>query len=212
MSSEPRQSRIILVGCLAGLAAVLLFVAVVAVWAQRQPERRERPDYMGYNLQAPWFDGKPWDWFLDMFNQPSVKPQEVGTFQRFPENSVPRSGVEPFIPAGATRDGQLLRDLIPENPVPATAASVANGRKLYNIYCAACHGEDGMAQTPVVQRGMPSPPLVGLLPVLSEAHLYNKALYGGPIMPAYGFQTTRKERWDMVNYMKSPEFGKATTQ
>jgi hypothetical protein len=65
-----------------------------------------------------------------------------------------------------------------------------------------------MGNTPVVQRGMPAPPIAMLLTVLTEAHLYNKARYGGPLMPAYGFQTTRQERWDLVNYMKSAEFGK----
>ena len=50
--------------------------------------------------------------------------------------------------------------------------------------------------------------IVGLVVAFSEAHLYNKIRYGGPIMPAYGFQTSQTERWNMVNYMKSQEFGK----
>lgn len=209
MNSKPRPTRTILVGCLAGLVAISMFLIAV-VWAAQTPSR---PDYQGYNLDAPWFDGKPWPWFLDMFNQPSIKPQEEGTLQAFPEHSVPRSGVEPFISATATTDeGLLLRDTIPENPTEATPASIANGRKIYTIYCAACHGEDGNGNTPVVQRGMPAPPIAALLPVLSEAHLYNKTRYGGPIMPAYGFRTSQKERWDLVNYMKSPDFGKVQDQ
>ena len=50
-----------------------------------------------------------------------------------------------------------------------------------------------------------------LMPALSEAHIYNKARYGGVLMPAYAFQTTLRERWDVVNYMKSPQFGRDTT-
>ena len=201
-SKKPRHTRLYLVAIMTGLATIVLFLAVVFA------AQKERPDYLGYDLNKPWFDGKPWDWMLDMFNQPSIKPQEVGTFQQFPLDSVPRDGSEAFIPADAIRGGQLVRDLEPKNPVPASEASIANGKKIFMIYCAACHGADGNANTPVTQRGMPAPPIAALAPVLSEAHLYNKARYGGPIMPAFGFQTTQQERWDLVNYIKSPQFGK----
>ena len=209
MNTKSRGTLAILLAALAGVAVVGLFVGAL-VWgsvAKEQP-----PDYQGYDLSRPWFDGKPWDWFLDMFNQPSIKPQEVGTVQQFPEGSVPRSGVEPFIPATALLNNQLLRDQIPTNPVEATPASIARGEALYAIYCAVCHGDQGQGNTPVVQRGMPAIPIKALVGIFSEPHLYNKILYGQPIMPAYGYQTTAQERWDMVNFLKSPRFGAGGSQ
>lgn len=205
MNSEKSHARVYLVGCLAGLLTICLFVAVVVVWAKDQ--RPRPPDYQGYNLDRPWFDGKSWDWMMDMVNQPSIKPQEVGTFEQFPVDSVPRTGVEPEVPNVSNANG-LLRDQMPANPVKATEASIADGRKIFNIYCAACHGQDGKAQTPVAAKGMPAVPIDALRLAFSEAHLYNKMRYGGPIMPSYGFQTSQKERWDMVNYLKSADFGK----
>lgn len=204
MNSNGNNRKVYLVGCLAGLMTIALFVATVVVWAHSLPKP---PDYQGYNLSRPWFDGKPWDWFLDMVNQPSIKPQEVGTFERFPTQSVPTTGVEPDVGMGTNANG-LLRDQFPKNPVPATAASIADGKKIFDIYCAACHGKNGKAQTPVAAKGMPAIPIDQLRLVFSEAHLYNKIRYGGPIMPTYGFQIARKERWDVVNYLKSPDFGK----
>lgn len=205
MNSKRSPTRIYLVGCLAGLAVFAAFLATVVVWAAN--ERGRLPDYQGYDLSAPWFDGKPWAWFLDMVNSPGIKPQEVGTFQRFPTNSVPRSGAEPEVPNVSNAAG-LLRDQIPLNPTKATPESIANGRKIYNIYCAACHGTDGKAQTPVAAKGMPAVPIDALRLAFSEPHLYNKIRYGQPIMPPYGFQTTQAERWDIVNYLKSADFGK----
>ena len=203
MNSNRSHTRVYLIGCLAGLLTIVGFLVVV-VWAAEGPGR---PDYQGYDLSKPWFDGKSWDWFLDMFNQPSIKPQEVGTFERFPSQSVPRTGVEPEVPNVSNAAG-LLRDQVPPNPTKATPESLARGRKIHDIYCAACHGKDGKSQTPVAAKGMPAVPIDALRLAFSEAHLYNKSRYGGPIMPSYGFQTTQAERWDLVNYLKSPDFGK----
>ncbi|MEE8434045.1 MAG: cytochrome c [bacterium] len=194
--------RLYMVGCLAGILVLGLFI-VAAVWASTD----SRPDYQGYDITAPWFDGKPFNYYREMIDNPSIKPQEIGTFQRFPEHSVPRTGVEPEVPNTFNAQG-ALRDLIPKNPTQATAASIKKGRKLFNIYCAACHGKDGLADTPVVKKGMPAPAINALVSVFSGAHLYNKIRYGGPIMPTFGFQTSQSDRWDMVNYLKSPQFGK----
>lgn len=202
MSSKRGNAKLYMMGCLAGLMVFGLFLAAV-VWASAS----NRPDYLGYDLTAPWFDGKSFNFYRDMIDNPSLKPQETGTFQRFPLQSVPRTGVEPAIPNTFNAQG-ALRDQIPRNPARATAASIAKGRNLYNIFCGACHGDDGKAGTPVVKKGMPAPPIQAMLPTLSDAHLYNKIRYGGPIMPTYGFQTSQSDRWDMVNYLKSPQFGK----
>jgi mono/diheme cytochrome c family protein len=195
---------------LAGAALVLAGAGGAAylaiAWAAEPPQ--EAPDYQGYNLNRPWFSSQQWAWFLDMVNQPSVKPQEVGTFQTFPADSVPRQGVEPFIGPDATIGNQPARDVLPKNPVPATAESLANGKFVYLTFCAACHAPNGLGMTPVTQKGMPPVPVAALVPALTEAHIYNKALYGGAIMPSYGFQTSAKDRWDVANYMKSALFGK----
>jgi mono/diheme cytochrome c family protein len=201
-----RARRIrVLLGAAAGVAAAGAVWLLVA-WAK--PPAQVAPDYQDYDLTRPWFSKQTWAWFLDMVNQPSIKPQEVGTIQVFPLDSVPRGGVEPFIAADAKTGSQLTRDVLPKNPVPATPESIARGKVLFDIYCAACHAVNGMGLTPVTQKGLPPVPIAVMFPGLTEAHLYNKALYGGVLMPSYGFQTSAKDRWDIVNYAKSAQFGK----
>lgn len=207
MNIRARRIRVVL-GAAAAIASAGAVWLVVAWAAQPAQVAQVAPDYQGYDLSRPWFSKQKWAWFLDMVNQPSIKPQEVGTFQDFPLDSVPRSGVEPFIGADAKTGSQLTRDVLPKNPVPATAESIAHGKLMFDTYCAACHAPNGMGITPVTQKGLPPVPIAVMIPGLSEAHLYNKALYGGVIMPSYGFQTSAQDRWDIVNYAKSAQFGK----
>lgn len=206
MNIRARRIRVV-VGAVLALTVVGGGTWLAMAWAADM--QQTAPDYQGYNLKRPWYiPNRKWAWFLDMVDQPSIKPQETGTFQNFPSDSVPRQGVEPFIGPDAKIGGQLARDVMPKNPVPATADSIAHGKYVFEIYCAACHANNGMGMTPVTQKGIPPIPIAVMVPTLSEAHIYNKALYGGAIMPSYGFQTSAKDRWDIVNYVKSAQFGK----
>ena len=187
----------------------------------------------GYGIEddaRPWFDGKDYPYFREMYNGKSLKPQEEGSYQRFPEKSVPVRVVlgkivkiyDPFIPAvygdGAGTKGNP-REFTPKNPTQATADSIKRGQALFNTYCAACHGEDGLSQTVVVEKGVPAPPITAFFQIPTAApHLYNKIKYGSffqeprGFMPAYGAQTSVRDRWDMVNYMMSDTFGKGSSQ
>ena len=82
-----------------------------------------------------------WPWSTDMMNQPSIKPQE-GAMTPFPSRSVPVMGIPTKVANRAE-----AKDLV--NPVPVTAASLTKGRNLFRIYCSACHGLTGKAESPV---------------------------------------------------------------
>ncbi len=193
-------------GLLYGTASLLSLLVIAGFWLVATAGRDKTPDYLSYDLSRPWFDGLQWDWFLDMVNMPHLKPQEEGTIQTFPHESVPRSGREPFIAANAVAGGHLLRDIQPQDTFPRSQLSIARGKNFYGIYCAACHGSDGYANTVVTNLGMPAPVLHSLLPLLSDAHIYNLIRYGGGIMPSYGHQTSQKDRWDIVHYLRSSGF------
>jgi len=147
----------------------------------------------GYGIEndaRPWFDGKDYPFFREMYDGKSLKPQEEGSYQHFPKQSVPVRMVlgkvvriyDPFIPAvhgdGAGTKGNP-REFSPKNPTQATSDSIKRGQTLYNTYCAACHGEDGNSNTVVVEKGVPAPPITAFFQIpTAAAHLYNKIKYG----------------------------------
>ena len=148
-----------------------------------------------------------WPWSQDMMDQPSAKPQEPardGKMMPFPQRSVPVQGIPTQV-----ADREAAKTLI--NPVPATPESIKQGRTLFRIVCAACHGLTGMADSPVSDK-------IGAIPLnddyvqkqLSEGWLFGTITFGGAVMPAYGVtggqvgsnDLTVEERWHVVNYVR----------
>lgn len=134
-------------------------------------------------------------WSRDMKNQPSVKPQEA---PRPPaKGTVPRERWEPPIPTKGA--ATALR-----NPVPATPASIANGRRLYQIYCLLCHGADGKGFGPITDKYVPAADLTGKAArAQPDGALYQAIRSGGALMPRYDDALTPSERWDVINYLRS---------
>lgn len=144
-----------------------------------------------------------WPWSTDMMNQPSIKPQE-GAMIDFPERSIPVGGIPTQI---ANREA--ARELV--NPIKVTAESLKKGRQLFRIYCAACHGLTGAADSPVSGK-------IGAIALnesyvqdsLTEGWVWGTITFGSYVMPAYGVPQGKRgsndlsveERWHVVNYIK----------
>lgn len=144
-----------------------------------------------------------WPWSQDMMNQPSIKPQE-GPMTPFPKRSVPVTGIPTKV---ASREE--ARDMA--NPVNATEESVKKGRTLFRIYCSACHGLTGKADSPVSNK-------IGAIDLtddyvqktLTEGWIWGTITFGSFVMPAYGVPGEQggsndlsvEERWHVVNYLK----------
>jgi len=207
---------------------------VFTAWAEHpsSPRPYSEPNKHGYGVKddsRPWYDGKDYFFYQDMFDGKGIKPQGQGTYQQFPKDSIPvrfqlgkiKKVYDPFIPVTTGE-----REIKPLNPTTEEEfpASIDRGRDLYGIYCVVCHGKDGNAGTPITLKGMPAPPITPFLQVFSPSHFYNKIRYGGAFnlgstfqpmpgtMPPYGAQTSSQDRWDIVNYLKSSQFGKEKSQ
>ncbi|MDQ7075799.1 MAG: c-type cytochrome [Gammaproteobacteria bacterium] len=154
-----------------------------------------------------------WPWSTDMGNQISIKPQEpaiVGAggelqMRSFPKRSIAVTGKATTVANREESDALL-------NPVAVDALSLRKGRQLYDIYCSACHGYDGKANTPV-SRKIFSVPLINerVQQEISEGWLWGTITFGSAIMPAYGVpgagggsnDLTVEERWHVVNYIRN---------
>jgi mono/diheme cytochrome c family protein len=94
------------------------------------------------------------------------------------------------------------------NPVPASAGSVASGGKIFARYCASCHGKEGAGD------GLGGAKLDPKPSNLTDADWKHGAADGEIFqvihdgakdtgMKAFGSRITDHEIWDVVNYIRS---------
>jgi mono/diheme cytochrome c family protein len=84
------------------------------------------------------------------------------------------------------------------------AASVERGGEVYRVFCISCHGPKGAGDGPVPQRGFPPPPsmLTGKSPQMKDGQLFHILTYGQGSMSSFAAQLARKQRWDVINYVR----------
>ena len=128
-----------------------------------------------------------------MDRQPSIKPYQAPVLMP-PSSSVPVSGRELV-----SRDGEL------KNPVAPNAASVAQGKALFAINCAMCHGETSAERGPVGKKLVPPPPGLDrdMLQGLSDSAIFKAVTFGFGRMPPFQDKLSPRERWDLVTFLRT---------
>jgi mono/diheme cytochrome c family protein len=148
-------------------------------------------------------------WFTAFDVQPKIDPWKIlgsiTTPQRGnPQNSVPITGTfvagyqVSYTPSIPTIDSMAGI----KNPTGPTDESLINGRKLFQINCAPCHGGGGMGDGPVTKFGMPGMNLAtGPATGYTDGYIFGMIRNGRGVMPSYN-RIEDVERWDIVNYIR----------
>ena len=148
-------------------------------------------------------------WFTDFKEQPKIDPWES------PADSIaargnPQMSVSVFgsaVPAYAVSYMPLPGTVDSmsglQNPVPADARSLHNGRMYYQINCAVCHGEAGKGDGPILAtKAIFPPPVVGASAEgRSDGYIWGIIRNGRGAMPSYN-RIEELDRWDVVNYIR----------
>lgn len=98
-----------------------------------------------------------------------------------------------------------------QNPLPAlNDAEMEEAGRLYNIYCGICHGAKMDAQGPLGTAG--KIPAIANLTLqqyvdMPEGTMFHAITYGKGNMGSYASQLSRKQRWEVVHYVKAMQHG-----
>jgi len=95
----------------------------------------------------------------------------------------------------------------PENPVPADEASIARGAQLYSLHCQMCHGvkHDGRGPVGLLLRPfLPADLTSALVQSKSDGSIFLTITLGvNGRMPALNENLLVRERWDIVNFLRT---------
>lgn len=88
------------------------------------------------------------------------------------------------------------------SPLDKNEENFAEGKYLYGIYCATCHGIKGDGQGVLAQRekflGIPN----YKERQITEGSIYHVIMYGRNLMGSHASQLREKERWQIVQYVQ----------
>jgi mono/diheme cytochrome c family protein len=105
-----------------------------------------------------------------------------------------------------------------KNPLDSSAAVIASGKALYEMYCDHCHGAKGDGQGKVAT-GVPKDPSnpndlksayagvpnykADALKNITEGHIFHVITYGKNLMWPHGSQISPEDRWRIAKYVKT---------
>ncbi len=133
------------------------------------------------------------DWIVFMEIQPSYGTQEKPL--PVPARSIPVEGPAYIAAVGA-----------PQNPVAADEVSLARGKQLFETHCATCHGIGGTGNGGVAAfftQKKPADLTSAAVQQKSDGAIFLTISNGFGFMPALNENFTVRERWDIVNYVRT---------
>lgn len=92
-----------------------------------------------------------------------------------------------------------------KNPLgPMSAADAAETKRLFNIYCAVCHGEKGTGNGPIAEKiGAVANLTLPVYVSMADGTMFHSLTYGKNNMGSYASQLSRHQRWMIVQYIRT---------
>jgi mono/diheme cytochrome c family protein len=101
-----------------------------------------------------------------------------------------------------------------KNPVTPTPKAIADAKQLFLVNCAGCHGERGDGNGPasvVLPRKAANFTDVKAMSEKTDGELFWKMSNGRAPMPAWKELLPTRQRWELVNYLRTFAHGAAPT-
>ncbi|MGB0861645.1 MAG: OmpA family protein [Saprospiraceae bacterium] len=133
---------------------------------------------------------------------------------------IPANGFVPYYYEDTEEDRLRATADMTTNPFTLTDAGLAQGKELYNVYCGICHGEkadgngylvrDANAAKGDLGGKYPSQPSNLTDDEYKGANVgrfYHAIMYGKNVMGSYKDKLSYEERWQVIHYIRSLQFG-----
>ena len=91
------------------------------------------------------------------------------------------------------------------NPIPASAASIAAGKKVFAANCVACHGAGGKGDGPAAAAITPKPRDISdpAIQGQTDGSMFWKITEGKKPMPSFDKLIVENDRWNVIDYVRT---------
>lgn len=180
-------------------------------------------------IRGRTFTSPPLEIFTDMKRQYKLKPQgenqffadgrndranPTGTVATQPDHlagqiQTPAYIGDPVVATGKNTDGTFYKGI----PIPVTLASLAEGKKKFEINCAACHGYLGLGNGVTQAFGMLATANLQQERIVNmpEGEIFNTVSNGKGQMLGLKNKLNTYERWNVVAYLKALQLSQNQT-
>lgn len=142
------------------------------------------------------------DGHAEFFNSNKFNPFRMN-LREAPANTVSRNK-QGWLPYRIGKDSLEFASRTLKNPLDSTAAVVAQGKVLFEMYCDHCHGPKGEGNGKVADKynGVPNYKSDALKD-MTEGHIFHVITYGKNLMWPHGSQVSPEDRWKIAKYVKT---------
>jgi mono/diheme cytochrome c family protein len=144
--------------------------------------------------------------FLDMIDQPKLKPQRKDIFDGRPTGLMePQSGTvavgEVPYPYAQNEADKAGAELV--NPLAPTPEVIAHGQFVFEHVCIACHGPKAAGDGNVTAL-FPKPPSLMTQKVRDwpDGQLFHRPMRGQGSMPSHARQVDKRDIWSVILYIR----------
>jgi mono/diheme cytochrome c family protein len=176
-------------------AFALIAIAVTAVEScdsKREPGKIYMPD-MAYSRA------------YEAYAENDLKKENINYIPYPVEGTIRRGDLFPYPFPNDSNGYKMSAEVLDPLP-PLDTVQMAEAQRLFNINCAICHGPKMDAQGPLSTGG--KIPAVANLTLaqyvkMPEGTMFHSVTYGKNNMGSYASQLSRRQRWMVIQYVKS---------
>jgi mono/diheme cytochrome c family protein len=189
-----RMKIIVTIGLIAILATVF-----ESCDNKRQPGKTYKPD-MAYSRA------------YEAYASNNLKKENINYIPYPVEGTIRRGDLFPYTLPNDSNGYKMSAEVKDPLP-PLDTIQMAEAQRLFNINCAICHGANMDAQGPLSTGG--KIPAVANLTVaqyvkMPEGTMFHSVTYGKNNMGSYASQLSRKQRWMVIQFVKSKQLKAGT--
>lgn len=187
-----------------------IIVTISSCDSKRQPGKVYMPD-MAYSRAYETYAYRDTSLFT---TDPAERGNKMIYYDAKPvAGTMKRGELAPYTVANDS-NGLITLSSQVKNPLPPlTTPDSLEAARLFNINCAVCHGAKAGNDGPLAPKIGGVKSIIAIAPEYSDGRIFHIMTYGQNNMGSYASQLDRKQRWMIVQYIRSllPKTGGTAT-